>query len=117
MMKTIAILLLAAFIALGGLVLATAQNSDEEATPVILNKSLGISIGVVALLLAAATGYGIAYQTLRGHIANKSIHHSERGLDDRFVLRTEIEDLKENITRQFDDLKTMLKNNRGGEST
>ena len=110
-MKTITVMLSVALGVLGGI--AFAQNG--ETTPFAISEGIAAGIGAVALLLATAAGYGMAHQRLRSHVANEDIHRSTGDLDDRFVLRTEIADLKDTIKKQFDDLKEEIKIGRKEE--
>lgn len=112
-MKIVTVTLLMTFAVLGSI--AFAQNEGTVISPIEISEMLAAVIGVVALLLAAATGYGVALQRLQGHISNDEIHHSGRALDDRFVLRTEIVDLKDVIKQQFEDLKDEIRTIRKEE--
>jgi len=106
MIKTITLALLLIFIVLVNIALA--QNGDSDVSLFAVSEGVAAAIATIALLLAASAGYGMAHQKLRSHVANEDIHQSTGNLGDRFVLRTEIVDLKNSIKRQFDDLKAEI---------
>ena len=93
-----------------GAVREASAELRQKGTPKMIMISQWIFgvISALALLLAAASGWGIAQQKLRGHIANTEIHKTIGELDDRFPLRKDITTLKEDMNRQFDEVKEAI---------
>lgn len=87
---------------------AEAQTTDGY----VVSSDTGIAIGIVALLLAAAAGWGAAQARMGAHMGSEDIHHSLGDLLTQFKTRSacrqdtdEIKELLRELGEKLDQIR------------